>query len=516
MMISNSIQELFDGTLGDEQTAELLHSLSVSPEKRADFRHYMALQGLMQRDRAASELDSDEDRAIWGVLAGLGAATTVGGAAANYAGGFAKVLGFVAIGIGGYLLGSFTDIFGTSRSTAVNPPAVVAPASPITDARPPVPAANAPASSSIPHTPLPAAQSTPASSTASGSTSSIGAATAVPKVIYKDRIVYLERPAQASAATNTARTDNGGANNSGPNSSTASLAAQNVNPDATAKSAALGSDSINSPSSASGGTQNNAQSTTSPRATEPAKAQPTDSAARASNTVAHGISAPSIDPAEAFRRPDDPATPEQKPAVSALWSNGFELSYGEYVGMLSGEIVADEMAEHDPYYSSRHLDITYRAFNGRFGLGARIGYGTFSRVSLDMERDIRRNLAGEIVRADSMYRVSVQPRKQTLTEFFMNYRIPFMNNLGVGLEGLWGRSPVHTKAGVSVVVHWLLSEHLGLQGGGGLSRYWYSYVGEQREQILRDGGDGTSISDKATDSYAGTSFEARYGIFYHF
>lgn len=505
-MISNSIQELFDGTLGDEQTAELLHSLSVSPEKRADFQRHMALQGLMQRDRAASELDSDEDRAIWGVLAGLGGAATVGGAAANYAGGLSKVLGLAAIGIGGFLLGSFTDIFGTSKSTAVNPPAAVSTPSPVATATRPAapvtgttPGSNAPASSS-------AMQGTTPSGTVSGSTSSAIAATAVPKIIYKDRIVYLERPADAS--TSTARTDNGGSNNGGSNSSGTS-AAQTTSPSASAHSLAFGNDSGTSSANTSQPTpRQDTQSQASANTVQPAHTQPTDSATR--------VPVRSIDPAEAFRQPGDPSTPDPKSVATALWSNGFEMSFGEYAGRLSGALVADDMVDQDPYYSSRHIDIAYRFLNGRFGVGARVGYGTFSRVSFYLDRNIRTDMRGDVVRLDSMYRVRVEPEKQTLTEFFVNYRLPIINSLGVGLEASWGRSPVHMKAGGSVIVHWLLTEQLGLQGGGGLSRYWYSYVGEQREQILRNGGDGTSISDKATDSYAGTSFEARYGIFYHF
>src|SRR5687768_1220583 len=72
-MIPDDIQELVDGAHGDERTAELLHSLSVSPEKRAAFQQHLGLRAAMQRDRLASALGSSEDAALWGSIIGSGA-----------------------------------------------------------------------------------------------------------------------------------------------------------------------------------------------------------------------------------------------------------------------------------------------------------------------------------------------------------------------------------------------------------------------------------------------------------
>ena len=48
------IQELLEGMLNDEQTAEVLHRMSVSPEKLTEFRQHMALRGEMARDARAA------------------------------------------------------------------------------------------------------------------------------------------------------------------------------------------------------------------------------------------------------------------------------------------------------------------------------------------------------------------------------------------------------------------------------------------------------------------------------
>lgn len=490
-MISNSIQELFDGTLGDEQTAELLHALSVNPEKRTDFRRHMALQGAMHRDRVASGLTSDEDDAIWGVIAGVGGAATVGGAAANYAGGFAKVLTFLLVGVAGYMLGSGTpsDIFGSDNRQS--PPA----AAPATTTAPPTGTETTPARPGTQASPLSgSASSTIVHEQTSANDGRQAIATAAPTVIYRDRVVYRDRqePSRDDASGSAGMTDG------------ASLQQPASIPANTPRSQPMRS--AEKPDMNGSDAKRNA----------PAELLPADSAQHPAEAIAKHPPLRPIDPAEAFRRSDEPTAFNEENTISALWKNGFELSYGEYVGMLSGDLVADDVVDHDPNYSSRHLDITYRVLDGRFGFGARVGYGTFSRVSLYLDHSVRTDTRGSINRIDSVYRVRVQPEKQTLTEFFVNYRLPVLDRLGLGLEASWGRSPVHMKAGGSLIVHWLLTDHIGLQAGGGLSRYWYSYVGEQREKLLQEGGEGTSISDKAADSYAGTSLEARYGIFYHF
>lgn len=508
-MISNSIQELFDGTLNDEQTAELLHSLSVSPEKRLDFRRHMALQGAMQRDRAASALTSEEDDAIWGALAGLGATSTVGGAAANYAGGFARILSFVLVGVAGYLLGSntFTDFFGDGGSTAGVPPAggaTAASASKSADgASSPAAGNNAIAAGTPDATGTGAVNRGTGNSTPAASADNRAGAIAsgqTPQVVYKEKIVFRDRP---EGVSRNGTEDIASRKNA---ESRTDLAPQSSLP----------------PASNLGNEWNTTSTPPSERpaingsGTIPSQQQKSDSG----NNGAQASATPSerpINPALALRRSDEnQKSPMEEKAVNALWSNGLEISYGEYMGILSGAIATDDASKTDPHYYSRHFDVTYRFNDGQFGLGARLGYGTFSRVSFYKDFITRENVNGEVSRIDPIYRVRVQPEKQALLEFLVNYRLPVMENLGVGLEASWGQSPVHTEAGGSLIVHWLLTNNIGLQAGGGINKYWYSYIGEERAQLLKDAANGASISDKVLDSYTGTAFEGRYGIFYHF
>src|SRR5688500_6264327 len=106
-MITDEIQELLDGGLGDERTAELLHSLSVSPEKRAAFQQHLGLRAAIQRDRLASTLTGAEDAALWASIAGT---STVPHAVAATSARMWLTRGaaLLATGIACYLLGTTT------------------------------------------------------------------------------------------------------------------------------------------------------------------------------------------------------------------------------------------------------------------------------------------------------------------------------------------------------------------------------------------------------------------------
>ena len=62
-MITHDIQDLLDGALSDQQASELLHVLSVSPEKLSAFRQHIALQTAFEHDKSASVLTAAEDAA---------------------------------------------------------------------------------------------------------------------------------------------------------------------------------------------------------------------------------------------------------------------------------------------------------------------------------------------------------------------------------------------------------------------------------------------------------------------
>jgi len=59
--MKDDLHELIDGGLPDEQAAELLHLLSVDPEKRTMFRHQMQLQhGLCRNERHGAMTSFEE------------------------------------------------------------------------------------------------------------------------------------------------------------------------------------------------------------------------------------------------------------------------------------------------------------------------------------------------------------------------------------------------------------------------------------------------------------------------
>jgi len=59
--MKDDLHELIDGDLPDEQAAELLHLLSVDPEKRTMFRHQMRLQQNLCRNERHAGLSSLEE-----------------------------------------------------------------------------------------------------------------------------------------------------------------------------------------------------------------------------------------------------------------------------------------------------------------------------------------------------------------------------------------------------------------------------------------------------------------------
>lgn len=55
-MTTNEIQQLLEGGLSDVRATELLHILSVSPEKREIFLQHIKLNSVLESDRFASVL----------------------------------------------------------------------------------------------------------------------------------------------------------------------------------------------------------------------------------------------------------------------------------------------------------------------------------------------------------------------------------------------------------------------------------------------------------------------------
>jgi hypothetical protein len=188
------------------------------------------------------------------------------------------------------------------------------------------------------------------------------------------------------------------------------------------------------------------------------------------------------------------------------WKDGMEIAYGENLGMLTGDLGSET-----PTFSNRFLSVSYRFDDSRYGIGARFGYGSFTKFSL-VERLNIRELPGSLREVDTVYTAKLSQSNMPLVEFFVGHRFPLTNSLALDLELSAGGSTSreagsHTKAGGALSLIWFATDRLGVQGGGSYGRYWYS---------LKDASAGKNIDDSNVEAYTGGMFEGRYGLFYHF
>src|ERR1041385_3186411 len=65
MTLSQRILDFMDGTLAPDDEAELLHTLSVSPEKRYMLRDFMQQRALFARDREAMAIPYEAEQSLW-------------------------------------------------------------------------------------------------------------------------------------------------------------------------------------------------------------------------------------------------------------------------------------------------------------------------------------------------------------------------------------------------------------------------------------------------------------------
>src|SRR5689334_6478179 len=65
------LQEFLDGSLTHEAEAELLHRLSVSPERREILRSYMKQQAILSADRAAISVPYKAEQKLWAAIASM-------------------------------------------------------------------------------------------------------------------------------------------------------------------------------------------------------------------------------------------------------------------------------------------------------------------------------------------------------------------------------------------------------------------------------------------------------------
>ncbi len=474
-MITSDIQELFDGVLGDEQAAELFHALSVSPERRADFGRHVALQGAMQADRFDNRLTSDEDMAIWGTIAGLGVAgtTTATSSAAAWA---PKVVMFVLAGVVGYILGttSFGDIFsGGSSSTAAGGAA---------DKR----------LAPFVVVPIPAAQpSAPTAGPAAATPISAATASRAPKLFTS-----ADGGTRPSATRNGARDLNDNDGRSTPADGT------NRPIDPANGTQQSDGNALNNGTAPSAPTETSPKANGSANTNAPATPPPSEDAkAKNTNDAAASIPPMGIDPQQLLANSSNGnALPlEDDAPVSALTSDGLELGYGHSVGFLREGTAASGLI-----YSNLHVDVSYRMAGGSVGVGTRLGLGNFQMLAPPPESTT--GDVSPVLNAQQLF----------LMEAFMNYRLVLGTKVALSLEGSIGSNfgnLMQTGGGAGLV--YFISDRIGIQGGLGVSRYWYN-VDEADLKSRLTTEDASVKLDRFRSRGNGTNFAGNLGAFFHF
>ncbi|HVZ40850.1 MAG TPA: hypothetical protein VHI13_16340 [Candidatus Kapabacteria bacterium] len=492
-MMTNDIQELFDGSLTDERAAELFHGLSVSPERRTDFQRHIALQGALRADRLASNLTNDEDTAIWGAISGVGVAAS--GVGSGYTIGWVvKPLLFVLAGVVGYILGT-THLSTGSGDSNPAPATASAPAAP-----------RLPLVAVVPVV-VPPAQQTPALA------ANTGMRPAVSRNGSDHRALNLADAANSTASSDDAaslarRHDGAGVQASGTSTDGASaadaahngathndVAARNGQRDSRSAAENIPADpAANSPDhNSSLGLGSGLQHQVQP------DAQRRDTAH--ANVVGH-VDGRLLTPDEVTRALSSGNTEspldENAGHASALTSNGFEVGFGHLLGRFNRSSIP---LGSNTTLSDPHIDLSYRFFSGSVGLGARLGFGNMLLQSLTSTSEGKA----------SHYTMASEAKQIGVAEVYANYRLPVSRGIAVNLEGTFGGSTQHAQAGGNVSLIGFVADRIGVHVGVGYSHYWY----------------GTSLSsvdlshdyDRVDDTYRsafnGDFFELRWGVLFH-
>ena len=494
---------MLEGMLNDEQTAEVLHRLSVSPEKLSAFRQHMALRGAFEADVREGELSAEEDDAVWAAVLGATGGLVTGGTAVGASGWLAKAAAFVVTGLAGFFIGTAVD--GTLLTSedepvlAENTQQVQAGSSDISPLQ-----QTSPALQSIVQGTLPRVD------------------TVVQTVVkYRDRVEYkyIERPAgdeglqeiAAENSTNTSSTtatripDNNGTDNETPTTTLPSSSGHNRYPNLGISRDAL--------AALQGMNRNTAAAQENQIATDMAASEQT-SPDPIRNTIPSAEKSP-VDPNKELAIPTanrsstdpDETLPEEREASAlSLMRNGFEIGYSERFGRITA--LPKVRDEGEPSYGGRALELTGRMLEGKVGLGARLIYGSFATVTLKEEIQ-------NIGVADIVLIPTLESTPEFNVEVFAGYRIPlFGERLALGLEGSFGLSSSRFKVGGDVLATWLITRQIGIQGGIGYGAYRYT-TQQKREGTLSQY-ENVSISDEFIDFYEGSIIEGRYGLFYKF
>lgn len=505
-MNTNDIQELLEGTLSDEQMAEALHVLSVSPERRTAFRQHMALRDALEKDRLTNGLRSDEDAAIWGAIAG-GSGVVANPVARPFLGGWMRRgIALATAGVVGYILGStqFGAWFGGGEqagnqqeggsveavSNIATAPLALAPSALI-------PSASAALQQMGDRVPA----ASDLSATVLNSTVSNSAAASKPQIIYRDRIVRVPVESSSNASSSASLSSaSDPVKNAAVASAVASAEQQNSQPPTASNtppttptsslandlhSMLLGNQSrLPLNSGMSNGMSNGMGNGVS---TEHAASNAADNTDKANNNSGKGntsvAAAPRIDPTRA---------------------NGFEMIYSERLGMLAP--TPQGITNPDREFSNRSVGAMYRFGEGQFGLGTRMVYGTLASVSLQK--------VGVNITGGNDYGPVLNASKKLWVEAVGNYRIPLSGTMALNFEGSFGTNSTSTLYGADAFVVWYFTNTIGAQLGAGVASYSYDLREERRKLIEGSLNDG--VVSTASDTYRGTLLQGRYGIFFQF
>jgi hypothetical protein len=496
-MKTNEIQEMLEGMLSQEQTAEVLHRLSVSPEKLNAFREHMALRGAFDRDAKRGALTEEEGDTVWAAVLGTTGALVGSGLGAS--GWLAKAGALVLTGLAGIAIGIGVDstVFSDDSSH---------------DTRPAV-AENTMSEQELSQGSIP---------------SPVRIDTVVerivePRIVYRDRIRYVERDPEIErepATTNSlvSATDDGS-----HSSSSESLGARNNGiEDMHADGLGMGQSALASISALSNpstrpdpefeavsdnpdpnGLGPKAANSPDPSDPEPQNSVPDDP----NDLVSNDGSATSANARSKEHSEDEAPTEKHDQTVYSLMQDGFEIAYNERLGRISPAPSVSDRSE--PAFGGRSLDMNLRFLDGRFGLGARLIHGSFAEVSLQEQTWSGLNIT------DTILVPSLEPSTEFSLEVFADWRIPIATErFAVDVEGSFGLSSTRLSATADLSAMYLLTPNIGAQIGVGYGGYKYT-TQQIREQAL-DRFYNTGVTDDFVDSYAGTLLEGHYGLFYKF
>lgn len=511
---ANEIQELLDGTLSAEESSELLHRLSVSPEKLDEFRGHLALRDVMARDASDAALDDEEDDALWAAVLGATGGLVTGGTAAGT--GLLPWLGrglaFLATGVVGFFVGSAVSSDDAGRSAlaaSAEPVAVQMLLHPTDLASPDLLALQAEAAGAD-----------------RVDTLYLTRTVVEPRVVYRDRFVEVAAEGQrdSKAIANVDGTTNA---ISQPN-----LVTEPTSSDPIAERARnflmprteqttplfpahyLDDASVMLASAEPASSPSESLSTTNELTTsESLEAKGLDkNGALSSNTN-------DSDPNDLLKTESDldaRRTDDERDEITddgtalptiTLMQDGFEIGYNERIGRVAPAPVVSGQSE--PGFDARSLDLSWRTLGGRAGFGIRAGYGSFSRITYTQQVDFDLGLL------DTNYVESLGTADEWSAEVFAGYRLPIATEqLGLEVEGTFGLSSSRFTVGAGLSAVYLITDWLGARVGAGYG--FYRYTTEAARSSVIDQHENAGIRAGLPTELEGTLVEGHYGLFYRF